>query len=575
MQPALFPHHPAPFPHRFVPSGRQIRHDPALGHAFLPQVHTRVPHEHGAYFTVTNREGFREDHDLATPPPGLRVLCYGDSYAAGDGVDNAERFTPRLGELLGITVSNVAVPGHGPDQNLLQLESGAMPRPDLILWCIAVHTLERIRSTSRITIDREGRMWRVTRPHFQLLPNGELELRGVPVPEHGERLEEPAPTQIQGALATRVADVLTGVRRRFVARFGTWLKPPPDPEYDDPAGEPMQLLTAIVRRFHRAAADVPIAIVPLPTARYLVESRQPLFQQRFEELADPTAGLHVLDVTHPLQHASPAARAGFHYRLDGHFTRSGHVAVARALADQLLEHGLVPDSRAPVASAAATTAAPAAGERSSITLVAGWELADSFAELRDSGGQLLGSRRRESEFATNGTRPGTLPLSAVHAVLEQARIAGPELVRIELRSPCSGDALLDTDLPDSTRVELAAGHVRWRVAAAGDLRTFLAYEGPVVHAFETLRADDVDASPVTTGADEELRWLQARLPRVLAAPGPRTLERRIERLARLWELATRTARETMLPTTAPLRRGRMARQLQAAASSEHDGDRQS
>jgi len=63
---------PAPFPHRLVLPGRLIRHDPVLGHAFVPSVRRRVPHEHGAYFAVTNAAGFREDHELEQPAGHLQ-----------------------------------------------------------------------------------------------------------------------------------------------------------------------------------------------------------------------------------------------------------------------------------------------------------------------------------------------------------------------------------------------------------------------------------------------------------------------------------------------------------------------
>ncbi|MEZ6037339.1 MAG: GDSL-type esterase/lipase family protein [Planctomycetota bacterium] len=545
-----------PFPHPLLVEGRLIRHDPELGHAFVAGVHRRVPHEHGAYFAATNAQGFREDHDFDRAPTGFRVQVYGDSYAAGDGVDNDQRFSALLAAQLGVVVANVAVPGHGPDQNVLQLEAGALSRPDLILWCIAVHTLDRVQETQRISVDRDGRMWRLGRPHFVLDEHGGLCLRGVPVPEQGEAIVEPALAPIEGVWAARRRELVARLRRQAVAMVGAWLKPPPDPDYADATSSGFRLLAALVRRFHAAAAGTPVAIVPLPTSRYVADRCAPVFQQRFAELAAPERGLLVLDVVDALRRAPRARRAGMHYRLDGHFTVDGHQAVAQALAAQLQAHALVP--------AAAPIEVVTQARRTDLELHVGWQLHDGHATLLDASGAALATRREQQ--LSCACRAGVVPLSAVHACLDEGRVAGPELRRLVLHPPCAVGELLRMVGDRRQWTALASGFVRWFGAAEQDLRRFLCYRGPIEWReseapFEAV----VDATRLAVDDDRESAWLRDRLQPLLGERDAAALTRRLRRLGRLWELATRAARETVLPTTAPLRRGRVLRQLAAAA----------
>ena len=536
-----------------VTLGRQIRHDDQLGHAFVAGIHRRVPHERGAYFSVTNAEGFREDHDLESPPEGFHVMCYGDSYAAGDGVDNRDRFSALLARELGITVSNVAVPGHGPDQNVLQLEQGRLPAPDLILWCIAVHTIERIQSGIRVAIDAQGKLVQVGRPHFVLGDGDSLELRGVPVEEQGvELVEDPRP-QIESQTRAMCSVAVARLRSRLVSLVGPYLKPAPDPGYEQPENAEWRLLAALVRRFHASAGDAPVVIVPLPTSRYLVENRVPYFQSRFDEIAQPEAGLHVVDVLTGMRKSTIEGRRGFCFRSDGHYTVPGHVAVASALAEQIRSRGLLPEGHVPAARAEGLD--PRRGEPTSLHL--GWELEDAWVQLRGESGAVI-AEHREARVTGHACRAGALPLSAVHACLDEGRVAGPELQRIVLHSPCTVE-----DLAAMGRgplwLALASGWVRWRGGVEPVLRSFLDYGGEIEHvgASHEARSGGVDS----VVEDDELRWLRQRIEPMGSVRDPKTLEARLTKLACQWENATRSARELALPTSAPLRRGRISERM--------------
>ena len=102
---------------------RQIHeYHETIGYRFIPQLSARIPHEGGGYLVRTNSAGFRCDRELTKekPPEVFRVLLFGDSFTAGDGVSNQYRY----GDLLerqfpGLHVLNFGLSGTGTDQQYL------------------------------------------------------------------------------------------------------------------------------------------------------------------------------------------------------------------------------------------------------------------------------------------------------------------------------------------------------------------------------------------------------------------------------------------------------------------------
>ncbi|MCB9880800.1 MAG: SGNH/GDSL hydrolase family protein [Planctomycetes bacterium] len=566
-----------PFPQLPVLSDRQIEHDPVLCHRFVAGIQRRVPHESGAYFVRTNREGFREDHDLVDVISGRHVLCFGDSYAAGDGVDNERRFTALAGARLGLTISNVAVPGYGPDQNVLQLERLAWPPADLLLWCIAVHTMDRIQTSERFATNREGRLSRVGRSHFVLKDDGELELLGVPVEPNGVPVRESFPA-IESPLRGRLRLIAGGLRSRLASAIGPYVKPPPDPDYADATSAGWRLMAALVKRFHSSASGTPVVVVPLPTSRYLTEPHRPHFQERFAEVEDIAHGLHVLDVVTALRRLPHARKRGLCFTTDGHYTEEGHRAVADALVQQFEQRGLVAQAKSGLASQQTSTrrltSDGSVARRTGMTLEVSWNATTASARVLDPARAVV-AERDEVTITGRGYRLGTVPLSAVHACLDDAKLAGPELHAIRLRSACTvGElAAIAPDRRDPAWFELAAGWVRWRGAAARDLRVFLCFERQIEERDETItteqNAREVSSQAATHAdsilhidgdleTDEEAIWLRSQLGSAQRIRDPNELFRLLNRLARRWDLATRAARTIVLPSSAPLRRGRLA-----------------
>src|SRR5262245_19452241 len=102
---------------------RQLfEYHPRFGYRFIPELKARIDHEGGGYLVKVNRAGFRCDHELAPMKceGSFRVLLFGDSYTAGDGVSNRDRYGDVLEKLVpSLEVYNFGLSGSGTDQQYL------------------------------------------------------------------------------------------------------------------------------------------------------------------------------------------------------------------------------------------------------------------------------------------------------------------------------------------------------------------------------------------------------------------------------------------------------------------------
>lgn len=105
----------------FLAELNHTRYDPDLGWVNIPNLHVTNLYGPNTYLK-TNEQGFRNDRafDIAVPKGKFRILCSGDSFTLGWGVDNdhawCERlksFNPRLETV------NMGQGGYGVDQAYL------------------------------------------------------------------------------------------------------------------------------------------------------------------------------------------------------------------------------------------------------------------------------------------------------------------------------------------------------------------------------------------------------------------------------------------------------------------------
>ncbi len=319
---------------------RILTYHPLLGHLFIPNIWARIPHEGRAYVVRTNALGLRADVDYR--PHGLtgkrRILVFGDSFSAADGVSNAFRFSDLL-QAWGtdLEVLNFALPGSGTDQQFLMYqELGASFSADAVLLCPLIENIRRNIAHFRLVVDEGGRAGLVPRPRYRLDGRGALELCGVPVPRLWIPLEEADPellrrTDLGGAFfrARRVLSHIPGVREWGV-RLGVYR---PFPQYERTGDPAWRLMRAILRRW----IDVipcPVILAPLPTWHVIETERPPSYLERFREL-EMRPRVRVADVLPAFRRLSPVERRACRFRRDIHPTPRGHAIIARALLPEI------------------------------------------------------------------------------------------------------------------------------------------------------------------------------------------------------------------------------------------------
>lgn len=313
-----------------------LAYHPRIGYRFIPGLQTRELHEGGGFLLRTNREGYRCRHDFeARKADGrFRILLFGDSYTAGMGVNDRERYGDLLEELLPeVEVFNFGLPGSGTDMQYLSwLEDAAAIEHDLVVISVMVENIIRIVQTHRPYLTLEGDELLFAKPYYELDANEDLTLHQVPVPKQAlPPADELADSygrfvtlrKLVNRLGPRVKD---GIQR--ISRFQ------PLPAYNDPADPAWRLMKAILQRW-TSELSAPAVIVPIPLYQYVEKSASAkAYQARFAELHDPpTRTVH--DPLPAFHRFGAAERRAFRFEHDCHLTPSAHRVLAESLADAI------------------------------------------------------------------------------------------------------------------------------------------------------------------------------------------------------------------------------------------------
>ena len=316
-----------------------------IGYRFIPGLTARVRHEGGGYLVRCNQSGFRCDHEVTeSKPPGVfRVLVFGDSFTAGDGVANGKRYSDRIEEeLSGVQVLNFGLPGSGTDQQYLAFREYAKTLDyDLLILAVTVPNIWRILGGEQVVqTSTDGQIMMRPKPYFRLV-DGALRLENQPVPTAtravgGEELARLSGKSGGGPIKRLV--------RRFYERFPEWkgriqrlrgIRSPA--EYDDPSGGPWQLMRAILAEWIRQSR-APVLLAPIPAFehvnRYVGADG---YLARFRELG-AEANVEVVDVLPTFWTLPAADRKRCRYAQDDHPTEFGHEVLARALSPSVRKH---------------------------------------------------------------------------------------------------------------------------------------------------------------------------------------------------------------------------------------------
>lgn len=328
-----------------------IEHDPTIGYHYVPNFHRALPRPGGGeYSLVTNSIGIRSEREYQKqkPPGALRIVVLGDSFAAGQYVSNDQRFTEILERRLPqVEVMNFALEGTGTDQQLLIFETLAKDfDPDLVIIFPFLQNIRRNIADARLSYDPETmNPILLAKPRFELMPDGSLDLRNVPVTRERKPADQggdATKTDIDRSLKHRIKVMLSGWR--FVAsakKLIYGLKPwEPFPEYKSAQTTEWKLMEAILRRLHTAAGGKPVVIVPVFYASYVQYRMARNYWDRIQSLT-ATPGIHAIDLLPHFKKLGRDATSCFQEPHDPHYSTRGHLVVADALEIELKKLNLL------------------------------------------------------------------------------------------------------------------------------------------------------------------------------------------------------------------------------------------
>jgi carbamoyltransferase len=507
--------------HRMV-----VRYHPEVGHLYLPNLRARLPTELGGYFVRTNSLGFRSDVEFDKPRHGdkPRILFTGDSFTAGDCVENGDRFSDLVGKALGAEVYNYAVSGTGTDQQLLIFEKFARDvEADLVVACVYVENIERIKVAFRESIDRFTKKHvLVPKPYFELKDGG-LDLRHVPVPR-----ERPAPEDVETSRfqpGQGPADPLRRFLYEPLSRFKgdprfaaakeavkarlPWLMPTllkhsgfrPFSDYDSPDTAAWRLMQAILGRFAESASPTPVLIVPIPHYYYYHDGLDPKYQPLFERLSAPSRGVHVMDLTTPLHGLSWEDRKRLSLVHDTHFSPFGHARVAEAIVEAIESRGLVKapahkasteakplpsisTSSGAAVSAYAGNGAPRADKPTYILGISAFYHDSAAALIKD--GEIVAAGEEERFSRVKNDR--RFPAHAVNYCLEEAGISQHDLAAVVYydNAPLTFERLMHSIAavgPEGSESwkRILPTWLRYKLHIPQLIRKHMVYDGRILH----------------------------------------------------------------------------------------------
>ena len=268
----------------------------------------------------TNTEGLRSDREypIAAQHGRKRIVLLGDSYTAGDGVSNGERFSDLLESYHPhLDVMNFGLNGTGTDQQALIYETKASHyEHDAVLWCVCVENIIRNMCTCRPSYDfREHQLVYRPKPWFSLTGTA-LEPHNIPTPKE-----------------KRKPDALDD----WVCPSLNLPEHPEDPYaiYLYPDRQPWQLMEQIFMRVAVMAGGRPVIIVPLPMAEHYLCQLPPTYMPLFRTLKGKRANIFISEVLPAFTAVPLGLRQEFRFSADPHYTPAAHRVLAEALDNAL------------------------------------------------------------------------------------------------------------------------------------------------------------------------------------------------------------------------------------------------
>lgn len=279
----------------------------------------------------------------------------GDSFTAGDGVANEDRFSDLVMDSIGnLECYNFGLTASGTDQQVLIYEHIAKQFDhDIILLGFSLHDITRLGPEL---------IWRAhrTRLEYVVLPKpyfretaGELNLSNIPAPTH-RLLRDPGKhnTNVVVNLAKRLYELsghssgdLGRWMRRSQSYFGELLLSYRTfDEYGrhyNKTDENWHLMESIIKRLIEDSDNKTVILFPIPEVRALLSIFKGKYQSLFENLQNEFENVIFLDMADYVKDYARRDRHNMMSISTLHFTKLGNFVASNAIKQCLVNNGLV------------------------------------------------------------------------------------------------------------------------------------------------------------------------------------------------------------------------------------------
>jgi len=338
---------------------RQIfKFDTEIGHSYIPNINVRLINEDGGYYIRTNSSGFRSNLDFKeNKSKKKRILFFGDSNTAADGVSNEDRYSDLLGESLNAEVFNYAVSGTGTDQQYLIFEKYAKNvEADLIVIGVLVENIERNKVAFREVIGsfrKEKTL--ISKPYYTYEENV-LKLNNSPVIKFEEFNQYIEPKKIQWSVPINhkiIYNLIKTLRKNKIFNFINKKFNPftnkirsflirnfyqPHKDYQNINSEGYVLMKNIINKFTSSIKKTPIIILPIPTYHYYFDEAKCNFRNFFNGFSNDKKNIYVLDLLEEINKLNILEKKKLSFKEDkSHFSKEGHKLIASFLKKEILK----------------------------------------------------------------------------------------------------------------------------------------------------------------------------------------------------------------------------------------------
>lgn len=318
--------------------GRNLfEYHPIIGYRYIPGLVARVRHEAGGYLVRCNQAGFRCDHEFTEKKTRevFRVIVFGDSFTAGNGVSNGKRYSDLLdSRLKQVEVLNFGLPGSGPDQHFLIFQEYATQIDyDLVILAPMVADIWRIMVSEQLVISySDSQVTKKPKPYYEL-KDGQLRLQNQPVPRTLRPVNSLELDQLEQKNIGFLKQNFRKIYKRypelhcFLQRIRDLRSPI---EYEEATNEAWLLMKTILANWIQQV-EKPVLLSPIPTFSHINGCmKADGYLQRFAELAIEK-NVELIDILPEFFKLSFKKRRQCRFKNDDHPTELGHEVIANAL----------------------------------------------------------------------------------------------------------------------------------------------------------------------------------------------------------------------------------------------------